>query len=390
MDPVVFLTYIAVILLLGVLASTVASRILFPDVLLFVLIGAGLGAIPYNGAPLIEFPTMFIASISLLALAMLVFESTVKIKLKHFDTLSLKTMRLVVVVTLFELIVPSAAMYLMFQGSVSPAMAILFASMIVGTDPSVILPLLQGVKSRVVDILKLEAILNTPFTVLLPFLVFDLIQSVEKIPLASTFIDQIGPFLAKFVSGLGAGLLVGLILFKVLRRAYSKTYSPLAIVLSALLAYVLAEGLGGNGVLSVTTLGLFVGNISFREKVDLLNLESVLARALYILVFVLIGSIIKVPLTLEFLIKSFAVFFVYLLARYLAVTFCLRGDGLTEKNRWFMALVSPKGIAVVVVAIVLSGHNLPELNIVLDVVFMFVVYSIVVSSITAWLQKYFL
>jgi len=389
MDPVIFLTHIAVILLLGVLASALASRLLFPDVLLFVLIGAGLGSILYNGVPLIEFPSMFIASISLLALAMLVFESTVKIKLKHFDTLSLKTMRLVLFVTPFEVVLPAAAVYIVFPDVAMP-MAILFASMMVGTDPSVILPLLRGAKSKVVDILKLEAILNTPFTVLLPFLIFDLVQSVEKIPLAATFIDQIGPFLAKFVSGLGAGLLIGLILFKVLRRAYSKMYSPLAIVLGALLAYVLAEGLGGNGVLSVTTLGLFVGNISFREKMDLLTLESVLARALYILVFVLIGSIIKVPFTSEFLLKSFVVFLAYLAARYFAVALCLRRDGLSERNKWFMALVSPKGIAVVVVAIVFSGYNLPELKIVLDMAFMFVVYSIVVSSVTAWGQKYFL
>ena len=386
MDPVTLLTYIAVILLIGVIISALAKKIKFPDVLLFIILGMIFSSITYKGQELYRFPVLFITSISILALAMIVFESSVKIKLKYFDTFSMKTIRLVFFFFFFELIFLSIATFFIFK--IPLPISILFATIMVGTAPSVIIPLLEDSKSKLVNILKFESIINTPLTVLFPFLVFDLLTSVEKTPLATTFIEQIGPFLAKFVSGLGAGLLIGLILLKVVKKNYSKIYSPLAVILAALLAYVVAENLGGNGVLAVTTLGVFFGNVYFKEKVNLLAFESVLAKSLYILVFVLIGSIIKIPYTQEFFLKAGLLFFLYLLIRYFAISVALRKESLTQKNKMFMTLVCPKGIAVVVVIVVLSSYGMEELTPILDIGLFFVIASISVSSIACWFKKY--
>jgi len=388
MDPITLLTYIAVILLVGILASAFAAKIKLPDVLIFIILGMILGTVKFRGEELYQFPVLFIASISILALAMIVFESAAKIKLRHLDNVSMKTMRLIFFFFLVELIFLSVGTYVIFKTRLT--IAILFSTIMVGTAPSVVLPLLQDTKSKIVDILRFESLINTPFTVLLPFLVFDVLTSVEKIPFASTFIDQIGPFLAKFVSGIGAGMVVGLILIKVVKRAKSKLYSPLAVIISALLAYVLAENLGGNGVLAVTTLGLFFGNVYLKEKVELLSFESVLAKSLHILVFVLIGSLIKIPFTLDFLLKASALFLIYLAVRYVAIGFAFRKDGYTEKQKIFMTLVCPKGIAVAVVAIVFLSKGLPELTIILDLTLFFIIISIAISAIACRMKEYLL
>ena len=75
MDPITFLTYIAVILLFGVLFSALANKIKIPDILFFIFFGILIGHVEYQGKLLFEFPILFITSISLLALAMIVFES---------------------------------------------------------------------------------------------------------------------------------------------------------------------------------------------------------------------------------------------------------------------------------------------------------------------------
>jgi len=387
MEPITFLTYIAVILLMGILASGIANFFKVPDVLLFILIGMGLTQIQYNNIALFDFPTTFIASISILALAMIVFDSTSRIDLKRLDTLSVQAFRLIFTFLLITITFFSLAMYFLFRFDIG--LCILFASVMAGTGPSVILPILGERKSKVLDLLKLESLLNTPLTVLIPFLIVDILLSAPTESLATAILDQIIPFLTKFVSGLGAGLLIGIVLFKIIRRAYSKIYSPMAVILAALLAYVLAEQLGGNGVLSVTTLGLFLGNVSFREKITLLNVETVFAKSLYILVFVLVGYVIRPLWEPVFILKTLGLFGIYLFLRFVALqlTFFKR---YSFKEKIFMTFVSPKGIAVAVVAIVLSNVPIAGLPIIVDIILLFVLYSIISASFFCWAKDWFL
>ena len=106
---------------------------------------------------------------------------------------------------------------------------------------AVILSILKETKHKIIELLKIESIINTPITVLLPFIMLDFIQSVDVQVSLQTLSTQIVPFLQQIVTGIGAGLLVGLIIFKLMRKAYSERYSPIAIIVAALLTYLLAE-----------------------------------------------------------------------------------------------------------------------------------------------------
>ena len=50
------------------------------------------------------------------------------------------------------------------------------------------------------------------------------------------------------------------------KKQYSEILSPVTLIASTILTYILAEELGGNGVLAVTTLGLFFGNVYIKRK----------------------------------------------------------------------------------------------------------------------------
>ncbi len=384
MSELVILSQIAVILLFGIIASAFAKLIRLPDMLLLLLIGVGLGAISYNNQPLFSFPFVFLASVGSLSLAVIVFEGAAQLKIKKFDALSWKVLKLVSAVFILNIFIFSVAVK--YSLNISWGLALLLAALMSGTDPSSVIALAVK-KVRAIEILEIEALLNTPITVLVPFIILDLMKTVPSITLTTTLLEHLGPFLTKIVAGIGSGILVGIVLFKVLKKAYSTVYSPLAVAVAALITYVLAENLGGNGVLAVTTLGLFFGNVHIREKIELIRFESLFAKSLYILVFVLLGFMLKIPFTAKFLITASLLFIAAMLIRFLAVVLSLRRE-LNLKEKLFVSLVNSKGIAVAVVAFLLTTANVQGINTVLDVTLLFIFYTTLLSTVAGCFAKY--
>ena len=248
-----FLTYLAIILLVGLITSIVSQRYRVPNILLLLIMGIILGKVRYGGVPLVQFPELFLTGISLLALVMIVFDSASRFKLEKFDYFSLHTLWLSVVFLVLNLIFLTVFTIFIF-GVDSIFLAFMFSALMSGTDPAAVLSMLKNSKSKVFEFLRLEALLNTPLVVLLPFIILELKEALRDKIDVSTFIDQFVPLLQQFVVGIGTGVLIGLLMFKFMRTKYSMVLSPLAVITSALLAYTIAENLSGNGVLAVTSI----------------------------------------------------------------------------------------------------------------------------------------
>ena len=384
-----FLTYLAVILLIGLLTSIVSQKFKIPNILLLLLIGIGLGKVTYKEGPLIFFPDLFLTSISILALVMIVFDSASRFKLKILDYLSLHTLWLSIVFLILNLIFLTAFTMLVFNVK-SIFLAFMFAALMSGTGPAAVLSMFKDVKHKVFEFLKLEALINTPLVVLLPFIILDLKTTLKDRILISTFIEQFVPLLQQFVVGIGSGVLIGLIMFKFMKKQYSIVLSPLTLITAALLTYIVAENLQGNGVLAVTAMGIIFGSVYVKQKPHLQEFSSVFANSLEILVFVLIGLVIAIPFSLEFFIRSTILFVLYLVIRYIAIIFSLRGMDFTLKGKIFMSLNAQKGIAVAVVVFSLANLNITGIDIILNLSLAFMLYSIIVSSIVLKLDKYFI
>ena len=383
------LTYLAVILLIGLLTSIVSQKFRIPNILLLLLIGIVLGRIDYKGGPLIEFPEIFMTGISILALVMIVFDSSSRFSLKKVDYFSLHTLWLSIVCLVFNLIFLTAFTMLIF-GIKSVFLALMFAALMSGTSPAVVLSMFKNVKNKVFEFLSLESLLNTPLVVLIPFIILDLKTTLKDELVIETFIDQFVPLLQQFVVGIGAGVLIGLIMFKFMRKAYSAVLSPLAVITSALLAYIIAENLGGNGVLAVTSMGLLFGNVYLKQKFQLREFASVFSNSLEILVFVLIGIVIAIPFSTDFIVRSLLLFLLYLLIRFGSIIFSLRGMDFTLKEKIFMSLNAQKGIAVAVVVFSLAHLGIGGIGIVLNLSLAFMLYSIVLSSVVLRIAKFFI
>ena len=108
------------------------------------------------------------------------------------------------------------------------------------------------------------------------------------------------------------------------------------------------------------------------------------------MVFILIGLLIDVPMTFSFLSKSFVLFLIFLLIRLIAVEVALLKNNYTFKEKLFMSLVVPKGIATAVVAVSLIGNQLSGMETILDLTLIFIVYSIVLASGVLKFSKFFI
>ena len=403
-EVVEYLTYLAVILLVGLLTSIVSQKLKIPNILLLLLIGVGLGRLEYNNAPLIQFPKIFLTGMSVLALVMIVFDCSSRFKLERVDFFSLHTLWLSVVFLIFNLGLLTFFTILIFDVFTFEIkyifLALIFSALMSGTGPSAVLSMFKDVKNKVIEFLELESLLNTPLVVLLPFILLDLKMTLDLQqgePIISKFIEQIGPFMLQFVVGIGTGVLIGLIMFKFMRKQYSVVLSPLAVITSALLAYTIAESLKGSGVLAVTSMGLLFGNVYVRQKFQLREFASVFSNGLEILVFVLIGTVIMIPFSLDFFIRSISLFLLYLLIRFFSIGFSLRGMNFTIKEKIFMSLNVQKGIAVAVVVFSLAnldpaiiGFSEVEISSILNLVLSFMLYSIILSTIAIRAAKFFL
>ncbi len=380
-DALIITTTIAVLLFVGVICSWVGNRLKIPDALLLLIAGMLLAQLTYHGETVIQFPTLFLNALAIFALAMISFNSTTQIRWREFDTLSARALKLTLNTVFLMLTLFAAISHYLIGLSVYSSLVL--AAIMIGSEPDVTLGLVK--KSRAGAILQLESIFSIPFTVILPFLLMSLMQNVPAMAV-DQLLEQLVPFLLDIIVGLGAGIFVGIVLFKVVQKAYTEVYSPLAVIIAALLAYVLAENLGGAGVLATSILGLFLGNVYVKEKIKLLSSEHVLTKAFYILVFVLTGVIIKLPLTTEFFVTSTLLFAAYLFTRFL-VTITM-GKEYNIHEKLFMSLNVPKGTATVAVVFVLALYNIPEISTVINMTFAFILYSIILSAITAEVTRY--
>lgn len=388
------LSWLSILLLIGILCSIISLRANIPKLLLLILAGVGVG---YTGW--VHFSTSFLTSFGIFALIMIVFDATSKFKLREISILSPRALRLSAIFLGMNLVFLTLATHLFFGGKftlTSVLISLLFSTLMSGTDAGVILSSLKDGTGKIVRFLELESVLNTPINVIFPLIILFWFQGTL---LAS---DMVVFFFRGIMAGVGTGLVLGLISFKLMKKKYIETLSPLVIIAVALISYTLAENIGGNGVLSVTTLGVVFGWSAIKEKESLKKFVTIFTNFLTIVIFILLGLFIALPSTWDFFIKSLALFGIYVVIRFVSVLISTwKASDMNMRERVFMSLNAAKGVAVASIAFILmttladptlnlGAPELSALDIIIKLALLFILYSIVLSSITIRFTNFFL
>ncbi|MBI2103181.1 cation:proton antiporter [Candidatus Woesearchaeota archaeon] len=378
-DALNILFQISIILLGGTLLSLLAPKIRVPEILLFILFGFGIQQFSQRVYGFFDLPFIFIATTGLLVLALQVFEGSASISFRTLDKSSTAALRLVTLNTVFHLLLFTLATWIIIRNPLPQAA--LFAAIFVGTSAPITLALLGNVKGYVFGLLRLESLLNTPFNALFPFLIIDIFfgRGVENA------VEPVKTFLLQIFIGIGVGVLAGLILFKLIHHIYSKIYSPLAVLIASLLTYSLAEVLGGTGVLAVMALGLLFGNLYIKQRKQMLEVESVFSRSVYILLLVLFGTLLSFPLTLTFFLKVVILLIAYIVVRYLSIAASL--PHLSQQEKIYMSLMGTNGVTSISIMVVLATLGITGIENIFELFGAFLLGQLAISSIAALLTQ---
>ena len=405
-DALTYLTYLGIILLIGLVTTVISGKLKIPNVLLLLLIGIGIGKVHYGGSQLILVDDVFITGIGIIALVLIIFDSSSKLNLKSLDEPSAASLKCAGIFLALSLVV--VGFFTKAMTGVSWGAAVLFSSLAAAASPAIAFAMMHeavhGAKNRIIHALEAEAAFSTPLTILVFFIILDFVRSVKTELIAAdfigNFIGQIAPFLQQIAVGIGSGIVVGIVAFKLLHRWYSEKFSPLVLLSAALLAYILAENLstaglgtavdsaGGNGIIAVAALGLFWSLSSVRQKQGFIPFFPLMSSAVEIIVFVLIGLVIDIPLSMTFLLLSLGLFGIYLLVRYLSVQLSF-GREYGVKQKIFMVCNAPKGASVAVMALVMTTFTrMQGIEVITSLVLAFIIYSIILASVFAWFLPY--
>ncbi|MEE8167800.1 MAG: cation:proton antiporter [Candidatus Hydrothermarchaeales archaeon] len=389
-DMVLIVSYFSFLLGFGVIVANLMKKIRIPDTFLLLLVGLICGPTIWRNPAVTQYVDFIIVDVSamevvpdflrVLALVLIVFVGAFNLNVSELKRFSDISVNLAFLVMALNTLVLGFAAKLIFGLTWIPAF--LIGAIISGTDASVVFTFGEPLKkhSNVLTVLKVESILNSPLSVLIPILFLDLLKrSPGAIVEPLIYISQ---FWQMIVAGIGSGVVIGLALTKILNRMLEE-YTALIIFAIALLTFGLAESVGGSGMLAVAVSGFIIGNLGFPHKEKVKEFHGEFSDMLRISVFTLLGAQIFLNLNPLLLVVEFLFALLVFVVRPIFVTYLARDFGEDAGYEGFTLLkfAAPRGIsaaAMAPIAAVALGDKL-----IMDLVFIVIFFSVLMSSIVA-------
>jgi len=234
----------------------------------------------------------------------------------------------------------------------SPPLALLAASLVIVTGPTVIAPLLKriSVSSRLHSILHWEGVLIDPIGVFVALFCYEWIVEAEGWTAA-------GNFLVRFIGGIVIGVAGGFGIFLALRRQLIPSdYRNIATLAIAVLIFGLAEQvLPEAGLLAVTVAGFLMGILNPGKLKEVRRFKADITDILIGILFILLASRLEFSQFLDFGLGGLAaVLVVMFVVRPIVVATCSWGLDLSLRERAFLSWVAPRGIVAASLASLLT------------------------------------
>lgn len=327
-----------------------------------------------------------------LGVAVILFEGALTLNFKEIKEHGRMVTHLVSIGALVTWLCIGGATHLLL--GFSWTMAMLFGALVVVTGPTVIVPMLRSVKpkSQLASILRWEGIIIDPIGALLAVLVFEYI-AVAADP-TTHMIYALGYMLGLGLGvGASAGYFVGQILRQNLLPHYLKNTAVLTIMLGVFVGSNLLQE--ESGLLSVTVMGIFLANMRGVDIADIIEFKETLTVLLISALFILLAARLDSHALLSLGWEGVGLLAVVMfIARPLSVWCCGIGTSLSRADKWFLSWMAPRGIVAAAVsslfAIKLEGLGVEGAGLIVPLVFLIIIGTVVIQSLTAGLWARYL
>ena len=353
---------------------------ILPLLLCGLTLGPGLGVLNPDAI----FGNLLFPIISL-GVAVILFEGALTLNFKEIKDHGRMVTHLVTIGTAITwACITTATFYLL---DFSWEIALLFGALVVVTGPTVIVPMLRSVrpKSQLASILRWEGIIIDPIGALLAVLVFEYI-TVSGDP-TTHVLYALGSMLSL---GLGLGAAAGYLTGQILRRNLLPHYLRNTAVLTLMLGVFVGSNLlqEESGLLTVTVMGIWLANMRGVDIAEILEFKETLTVLLISALFILLAARLDSTAMLDLGWGGVGVLVVTMLvARPLSIWVSGVGTSLSRADKWFLCWIAPRGIVAAAVsslfAIKLEANNVQGADAIVPLVFLIIIGTVVIQSLTA-------
>lgn len=369
-----------IIIMTGFFGIFFFDKTKIPDVLLLMGIGILLG--PVSGfidpAGLRHFTEYF----GTLALIVILFEGGMDMDidrlLKEFGIASF------LVVVSFVLSTIAIASYLHLVQHWELLRSILFGTILGCTSAAIVIPIVgkMEVKEEVKTLLSIESALSDVLAVVISITLIEII-TLGTIGIRTPFRAVASSFSIAIIGGSVAGIFW----LKVLNYLKDKRYSYMFTLAAVLITYGVLDFLGGSGSIAVLIFGIILGNSHSFSKILNITNDSLVGSTIKFFhgemtffirtfFFVYLGMIISFKdFTLQFLVISFALFLIIIVARYVSVMVTIKTFPEKRGDRFLMLSMLPRGLASAVLAILPAAANVTDSEKFIDITFAVIILT---------------
>lgn len=375
-------TLLLIILTVGLASQWLGWRIRLPTIV--VLIAAGLILGPISGIIEIGMPQADLAELIGLGVAIILFEGGMNLKLGELHRVGSGIGRLTIVGPPLAWLFGSLAAH--YVAGLSWPVAWVLGAILVVTGPTVILPLVRQARlnKSSASLLKWEGIVNDPVGVLLAVLTFQYF-TVAGGSLGETLLSLGTAVLAAGVLGGLGGWATGLLY----RRGWVPGYLKPPILMVLVLAIYWVSNLVQHeaGLLSVTLMGVVIGNMKLVEREALQHFKENLTVILLSVLFIVIPSQLKLT-QLELLDWRAALFVIaiMLLVRPLTIALATIGAPMRNNDKLLLAWIAPRGIVAVATASIfgpaLVADGYADADLLLPLVFLVIIVTVLAHGLS--------
>ncbi len=379
-----------VILFIGFLGELIFQKTNIPDVIWLMIIGAVLGYF-FDFANTPAF-TQVSPIFTTFALIYILFEGAINIDIKKLVKGVIGGSSLSVLSFIISIVVVPVIMAMFGWGILE---GVLLGAIIGGASSAVIIPIAKNidVKPHTALVLTFESAISDVLCIVGAVTILNIIElnmfDVKHV---------LGEILFKFVVAIFIGVIAGLIWakFQSFMQKISKSY--MTTIAALMLLYSFVEFMDSSGAIACLSFGIIVGNskriFSFIEKKSEFNMTTPSARFFFseisffvkVFFFVYLGMLINFE-NIGLMVIGFLLTILLFLVRPIAVKISNRHSKLDNKDRIFMEILTPKGLAAAVLAQLPMqygvAHGEQFSTIVLSVIF----FSILISTIAVFMTE---
>ncbi len=381
----VYLLLVAFVIVAGILLNRVSDKAGVPILLVFILMGMAFGS---DGIWKIEFDNFeFAEKICSVALIFIMFYGGFGTNWKQAKPVAVRAGILATVGVMLTAAAVGGFCYLVLKMDLFASM--LLGSVISSTDAASVFSILRsknlGLKYNTASLLELESGSNDPSSYMMTSIVLTMMTTGISAGSVAYML------FAQFAFGILVSIVIARFGIYMLKKFPFGTdgFDTVFVIAVALLAYALADYIGGNGYLSVYLVGIVMGNTKIKNKKNLVAFFDGVTGLMQMMLFFLLG-LLSFPSQLPVVAGvSFAIaLFLTFIARPLVIFVLLTPFRCPWQQSALVSFAGLRGAASIVFAIMATVSGVVIKEDVFHIVFFIVLFSIALQgSLIPWASR---